>query len=75
MIKAYAVGIKLECNGVTCLDYVSFYSKRSDAKTDIKEHRKTGEKEAFVIPIEIKEKYESEKENKRLSLKSFQCNR
>ena len=59
MIKAYAVGIKLECNGVTCLDYVNFYSKRSDAKTDIKVHRKIGEKEAFVIPIVIREKYES----------------
>ncbi len=57
MIKAYAVGIKLECNGVMCLDYVSFYSKRADAETDIKEHRKTGEKAAFVIPIEIKEEF------------------
>ena len=60
MAKAYAVGIKLECNGVTCITYVDFYSKRSDAKTDIIEHRKTGEKEAFVIPIEIKENYGNE---------------
>ena len=57
MLRIYAVGLKLECNGVTCLDYVNFYSKRSDAKTDIKEHRKTGEKAAFVIPIEIKEEF------------------
>lgn len=60
MIKAYAVGIKLECNGVTCLNYGNFYSKRSDAKTDIEEHKKIGEKGAFVIPIEIKEEYELE---------------
>ena len=57
MTNAYAVGIKLECNGVPCLTYVNFYSKRADAKTDIGEHRKTGEKEAFIIPIEIREKY------------------
>ncbi len=57
MIKAYAVGIKLECDGVTCLDYVNFYTKQLDAETDIKEHRKTGEKGAFVIPIVIKEAF------------------
>ena len=57
MIKAYVVTIKLECNGVTCLDYVEFYTKRLDAETDIKEHRKTGENGAFVIPIIIKEEY------------------
>ena len=57
MIKAYAVGLKLECNNVTCLDYVGFYSNRLDAETDIKEHKKNGEKGAFVIPIEIKEKF------------------
>jgi len=57
MIKAYAVGIKLECNNVMCLDYVSFYLNRSDAETDIKEHKKNGEKGAFVIPIEIREEY------------------
>jgi len=61
MIKVYAVGIKLECNDVTCLDYGNFYSKRSDAETDIKEHRKIGEKGAFVIPIEIREEYDFSK--------------
>ena len=60
MLRIYAVGLKLECSGVMCLDYVNFYLKRSDAETDVKEHRKIGEKGAFVIPIEVKEEYEKE---------------
>jgi len=61
MIKAYAVGLKLECDDVACLDYVNFYLKRSDAKTDIEVHKKIGEKGAFVIPIEIREEYDFSK--------------
>lgn len=57
MLRIYAVGLKLEYNSVTCLDYVSFYLKRSDAEIDIGEHKKIGEKGAFVIPIEVREEY------------------
>lgn len=61
MLRIYAVAVKLECNGVTCFDYASFYLKRSDAEADIKDHKKVGETGVFVIPIEIKEKYERER--------------
>lgn len=60
MLRIYAVGVKVKYDNVTCIDYTSFYLKRSDGETDIKEHRKIGEKGAFIIPIEVREEYMGE---------------